>query len=92
MVPSPIVTAGTKLGDDREMPAWSQCTLSQLPRDLFSDAVGHSTDGLVGDVRLRGLAADAHHGGNEVDMIGDVFAGHVLSDSQVVAVLQEPHQ
>ncbi|WP_236724799.1 site-specific integrase [Mycobacterium avium] len=70
----------------------SQCPLGQLPLDFFSDAVGHPADGVVGDVRFRGLAADTHHAGDEVDMIRDVLARHVLSNGEVVAFPEKSNE
>lgn len=39
------------------------------------DSVGDAADHLIADVRLGGVAADAHSRGHQVKVVGDVLAG-----------------
>jgi len=58
--------------------------------DRGSDVSGEADDDLVGNVKLRRLPADSHHGGHPVNVVGDVLTGNVFGDRQTLA-LDEPH-
>jgi hypothetical protein len=49
-----------------------------------------SGDDLVGNVKLRRLLADPHHGGHPVNVVGDVLTGNVFGDRQTIARTRRP--